>query len=627
MPFRFTEEDFNRYVPVKEHGGRSIWHDLLDLLQTKFGIPFSAVPWKPRQDWLDTLWFAPKGSPRGSWTNQAQFVFARNITEKKLRYGLSIECAPLSNSEKTGGSVDRDGRRLLLQLNNLDFRGQIDELLTQEGWTILARSWENDQHYDGKSLSQAIGLLDTVQKDQGWEVCIWKSLSAEAAIAAGEKIGEQITDAFLAVRSLWEAVIPEADRAYLYGNELLATPDPLRQPIISVRALLSAQLTQEGLHFTDWQLATFYTALQTKGFVILSGISGTGKTRLAQAFAGMLPQPAEGANHLFVTVRPDWRDSKSLLGYYNPLTGTYEWTPFLRFLLRAEQNYKTADKLAWFVILDEMNLAHVEYYFADLLSVLESGRDEDGWTREPLRMGYPDEAEGNLPPPELKLPPNLYIVGTVNVDETTHAFSPKVLDRAFTLELTDVDFSAYPIPPASTQHDLSDQERKAILKDFARNDKFARVEKPTIMAYVTAHPEIRDRLQTLKDLLRPHDLHFGYRVFDEIVAFLAAAESNKLYDDLNGAEAAFDAAVLMKVLPKFHGSRSRLEKPLCAVLAWCVNPGAPDIKAVEDALRDVGSDKTVQQAMASSLFLYPKTAERVQRMLARLYTDGFAAFG
>ena len=155
-----------------------------------------------------------------------------------------------------------------------------------------------------------------------------------------------------------------------------------------------------------------------------------------------MPQPAEGANHLFVTVRPDWRDSKSLLGYYNPLTGAYEWTPFLRFLLRAVQSYEARDGLAWFVILDEMNLAHVEYYFADLLSVLESGRDEDGWTREPLRLGYPDEAAGNLPPRELKLPPNLYIVGTVNVDETTHAFSPKVLDRAFTLELTDVDFTA-----------------------------------------------------------------------------------------------------------------------------------------------------------------------------------------
>jgi 5-methylcytosine-specific restriction enzyme B len=390
---------------------------------------------------------------------------------------------------------------------------------------------------------------------------------------------------------------------------------------------LSNEFVIHNLVYPEWQLATFYTALQTKGFVILSGISGTGKTRLAQAFAGMLPQPAEGANHLFVTVRPDWRDSKSLLGYYNPLTGAYEWTPFLRFLLRAEQNYKSEDKLAWFVILDEMNLAHVEYYFADLLSVLESGRDEDGWTREPVRLGYPDEAAGDLPPRERKLPPNLYIVGTVNVDETTHAFSPKVLDRAFTLELTDVDFTTYPIPSASTQLGPSDQERKAILKDFARNDRFARVEKPTIMAYVTTHPKIRDRLQTLNDVLSPHDLHFAYRVFDEIVTFLAAAESNKLYDDLDGAEAAFDAAVLMKVLPKFHGSRGRLERPLCAVLAWCVNPGTPNVKAIEDALQEVGPDKTVKQAVLSFQFLYPRTAERVQRMLARLYTDGFAAFG
>jgi len=185
-------------------------------------------------------------------------------------------------------------------------------------------------------------------------------------------------------------------------------------PSVNVGAALAARLTHGGLHFTPWQRATFYTALQTKGFVILSGISGTGKTRLAQAFAGMLPQPAEGANHLFVPVRPDWRDSKSLLGYYNPLTGTYEWTPFLRFLLRVVQSYEARDSLAWFVILDEMNLAHVEYYFADLLSVLESGRDGDGWTREPLRLGYPDDAAGDLPPRDLRLPPNLYIVGTVN---------------------------------------------------------------------------------------------------------------------------------------------------------------------------------------------------------------------
>ena len=640
MTFQFNKDDFNRYVSVKEHGGRHIWHDLQELLKKDLGVPFSAVPWKPRQDWLDTLWFAPKRSPRGSWTNQAQFVIARSIVEKKLRYGLSVECAPLPDSEQPDGVVDRDGWRLLSELNNQDFKRQIDELLTQEGWTILARNWENDQHYDGKSLSQAMGLLGTVQKDQGWEVCIWKSLSTEAAIAAGEEISEQIVDAFLEVRPLWIKIIPKADRKYLVdqqngdnlnkgdqdGNDQNKNNgDKGISPPLG--KILKTHVASQNLHFTPWQLATFYTALQTKGFVILSGISGTGKTRLAQAFAGMLPQPAEGANHLFVTVRPDWRDSKSLLGYYNPLTGTYEWTPFLRFLLLAVQSYEARDGLVWFVILDEMNLAHVEYYFADLLSVMESGRDEDSWTREPLRLGYPDDATGDLPPRELKLPPSLYIVGTVNVDETTHAFSPKVFDRAFTLELTDVDFTAYPAAAAFTQPNLSDQERNAILKDFTREGRFARIDKQVIADYAGVHAEVRSRLQDLNNLLRPHDLHFGYRVFDEIVAFLAAAQDNKLYEDLNGEDTAFDAAVLMKVLPKFHGSRSRLEKPLCSVLAWCVNPLTPNIKTVEDALREIGSDKTVQQAMATSSFLYLRTAERIQCMLSRLYTDGFAAFG
>jgi hypothetical protein len=145
----------------------------------------------------------------------------------------------------------------------------------------------------------------------------------------------------------------------------------------------------KGFQFTKEQVVAFYAALKTKGFVILSGLSGTGKTKLAQLFAELLCpcekcQKGEGHNvcdkctHLFLSVRPDWRDSKALLGYYNPLTERYESTPLLEFLLRAAWDYKQNESNAqpYFVILDEMNLAHVEYYFADFLSVLESGRNE-----------------------------------------------------------------------------------------------------------------------------------------------------------------------------------------------------------------------------------------------------------
>jgi 5-methylcytosine-specific restriction endonuclease McrBC GTP-binding regulatory subunit McrB len=277
------------------------------------------------------------------------------------------------------------------------------------------------------------------------------------------------------------------------------------------------------------------------------------------------------------------------------------------------------------VILDEMNLAHVEYYFADLLSVLESGRDAGGWSREPLRLSYPDDAGGDLPPRELHLPPNLYIVGTVNVDETTHAFSPKVLDRAFTLELTEADFSAYPSLEDEEPFDLDERGRWSLLDGFTFGGTFARIDKRGIVDYVTACPEVRSWLQSLNSLLRAYDLHFGYRVFDEIVSFLSAADQSGLYESLGGM-AAFDAAVLMKVLPKFHGSRSKLEAPLRAVLAWCIDPEAPAEEAISDALQNIETDGDVS-AILDLEYRLPKTASRARRMMWALYATGFAAFG
>jgi len=508
---------------------------------------------------------------------------------------------------------------------------------------------------------------------------------------------------------------------------------------------------RQGLHFTPWQIATFYTALQTKGFVILSGISGTGKSKLARQFAAALPQPQhaeeettrdlvavtvqpymrkygrltipkratpfftppapgeareitvhfgtqratcrfvhaayggsdylslllrgearrwftatlqpedtlyldfetdakgnlrglrlipeaellrqkpprQGRNWLFVPVRPDWRDGKSLLGYYNPLTNTYHWTPFLRFVLQAVRSYRRREGLAWFVILDEMNLARVEYYFGDLLSVLESGRDAEGWTREPLRFTYPDDAEGDRPPREVFLPPNLYILGTINVDETTHTLSPKVLDRAFTLELNEADLETYLTQGMDTETVAFDSQ--AVLRNFSFEGRFVHLEKQAIAAFLSEHHAIRAQLHRLNQALQPYDLHFGYRVFDEIVAFLLSAEHNGLYEELGGLPAALDAAVLMKVLPKFHGGRSKLEAPLRAVLAWCVDPDQPPTQrvaaALDDALRghdDVGT--ALRQALTDLAPRMPQTAAKACCMLGHLYTTGFASF-
>ena len=504
----------------------------------------------------------------------------------------------------------------------------------------------------------------------------------------------------------------------------------------------------EHLTYTDSQIASYYTALQTKGFVILSGISGTGKSKIAQRFADMLPDvvienaghlgdhtfrlkyapymkekgyiylqkviadelpvPKEGvrytinmsvageqgtariatreaptrgtsitphgalrdaikaidvpsfllratptgdgtqiehiailtgaaawngeaptcaSNHLFLPVRPDWRDGKALIGYQNPLKGEYVRTDFLDFVIAAQDDYRAGNRNAFFVILDEMNLAHVEYYFADVLSVIESGRDDDGWTVEGIPLAVHEE-ESELPR-RLHLPPNLYIVGTVNMDETTHPFSPKVLDRAFTIELTDVDFRDYPPEPIDGETDLSDQERQALLDAFIGNgDRYPRIDKDDIRAVVERHGQLRADLDNLNTSLKRYRMHFGYRVFDEIMQFVHNAELNGLFSP----EEAFDHAVLMKVLPKFNGSRAKLERPLVELILW----SRQRVQATDDDARAIVADLENYLSAGKSLdslvvdsddWRYPATGKRAALMMQDLYTDGFASFG
>lgn len=536
------------------------------------------------------------------------------------------------------------------------------------------------------------------------------------------------------------------------GNWVLASLHPVEA--------LHDGFAAAGLFYTTDQIATFYTALQTKGFVILSGISGTGKSKIAQHFVSMLPDsvstipsithrddlislkvhpyskqngylalpmkqiekfpiplPGESvsvdirlgdvtaeaklkhivfgngqkrivrltlssevkkrfqaldidqvlylepkvaiedgedrittfsiltpsevernsslklmepiSNHLFLSVRPDWRDSRALIGYQNPLLGEYEWTDFLRFILHAGENYRSGTPIAWFVILDEMNLAHVEYYFADLLSVLESGRDDEGWTREAIRIQRPepiDEQDEDVPPAEIRLPPNLYIIGTVNMDETTHAFSPKVLDRAFTMELSEVDFSSYPITTSGNAGEPTRAERSALLSGFSRNGRFVRIEKTEVRDVVVEYPAIRDWLQNLNGLLEKSRMNFGYRVFDEIAAFTGNGMRNFVDFEL---EQVFDRAVLMKVLPKFSGSAARLERPLLDLLAWCVDPGRlpqKEIRQAFDSLGDDGWSASTHPVLAEGM-MFPVTGKRVMRMLDTLAVEGFASFG
>lgn len=206
----------------------------------------------------------------------------------------------------------------------------------------------------------------------------------------------------------------------------------------------------------------YLAALRTKPFMLLAGISGTGKSRIVREMAKACWTPEEDEygkncprNFCMVQVKPNWHDSSDLIGYVSRINGEkYVVGPFLRFIAKAIQD----PKRPYFLCLDEMNLAPVEQYFAEYLSVIESRKLQDGHIEtDPIvpfevteaygslidqlfesdeeRKAYKTEEGGK----RLTIPENLFVVGTVNMDETTFSFSRKVLDRAMTIEMNEVN--------------------------------------------------------------------------------------------------------------------------------------------------------------------------------------------
>ena len=283
-------------------------------------------------------------------------------------------------------------------------------------------------------------------------------------------------------------------------------------------------IAAKGYYFDDETIYNYHICLKTRPFVILAGLSGTGKSKLSQLYAEAIGHTVQNKRYLRLAVRPNWNDDRYLLGYLNSITGEYVTEPAVDFIMKAEED---RDNL-YFFCLDEMNLAHVEYYFSQFLSALEEDNPSDRWI--PLMSERAQASLSVHTPHKILVPTNLLFTGTINVDETTQPLSDKVIDRANTIEFFAVELDKIP-------------ERKPLPDQMVVSAK-------AWSSYITRETDTSFRAQIIEigKILNKADLGLGYRILRDIELYMA--NSKNLLQPIT----AFDLQVKQRILPRVRGT-------------------------------------------------------------------------
>ncbi len=456
---------------------------------------------------------------------------------------------------------------------------------------------------------------------------------------------------------------------------------------------------------SDGSIMQYLVALRTKPFMLLAGISGTGKSRIVRELAfkscPKCLQDKNGTtpgNYCMIEVKPNWHDSTELLGYYSRLgKAGYQFKKFVKFLVKA----KMYPKVPFFVCLDEMNLAPVEQYFAEILSILETrkhpkneGKDEvnmneiktevivdscyfrelsemssarntatgdtynqnltdkaiylklfDINTKEAIEKEEIDDEIGNrheLTTEGLTLPDNVFIIGTVNMDDTTHQFSRKVIDRAMTIEMNGGRLANM-------------YGRSRDLEYIDDKEEQSRWQQAFIQRYVTAdevldtHPDVAgkikmilpEKLEEINKALKGTPFEVSYRVLNELTIMVGVMIDDKKdeeYDLDKIINQAVNNILLMKILPRIEGDAemfalSKEYKTKMSVsyndrLEWLKDIApAPQSKVATEEAPDSQEEGTKTESEEPKTDIHQQTAkDKIQEMIDRLRNQEFTRF-
>ena len=610
---RFLDEILKRYVPARKEGkggpfggAHPLWVQFEGLADALRGLepirsrPGLQVKWSAGQgNWARVPWVALMEEDETTSTQRgvyAVFLFREDMSGVYLTWNQGV--TELRNQHGT-----REGRRILreratrledfLPTDRRGFEtGDGIDLRTDAG---LARAYENS------TIAFRLYEPDALPEDR--EV----AADLEVVLTAYDRyLGSDLQREFTL-----DSEEEEPNAEILTGDSKPTLGSAFDRPA-ALESLLK-HIAEEGWVYEPWQVAQYVTAVRTKPFVILAGITGTGKSKLPSLVA-----KATGGKARLVPVRPDWTDSSEVLGYLD-LEGVFRPGSALEVASTAV----TEDDVHHTLIVDEMNLARVEHYFAEVLSRIEDRHAARGGGFESSHLIRMDLREEDAEWGRVRLPANLALVGTVNMDESAHGFSRKVLDRAFTLELSEVDLEAGLNPRQDGELALPPPWPvdawfpRAIRLSQLNSRSGADAER--IVTAVTA-------LQEVNALLTPAQLQVGYRTRDEVALFLVhAAEIEGAFRTSEGHPVSpLDLALQMKILPRIAGGSGAVRHALLGLLgwAWMGRPFNDEMEARE--LMDEWHSDGRPSRMTSAR--YPGFASRCALMLDRLQTEGFTSY-
>lgn len=400
---------------------------------------------------------------------------------------------------------------------------------------------------------------------------------------------------------------------------------------------LMEQTIQENTVLSRIENNSISRALLSKPFLILTGPSGTGKTRGALQLAESL---CDADFRAVVAVGADWTDNRHVLGFLNPLQTfdgdglglpIFETTPILNLLLHAN-NYTDITHV---LILDEMNLSHVERYFADFLSAMELKDKEKALKVHSAVMAK--TREGLDVPGCIDFPENLFVIGTVNIDETTYMFSPKVLDRANVIEIHAEEKQLENFLKGVAQV----TETEAIDYGITFLDAARIIRNEEAHALVPFLP-VRDlatvRIMELFRIMKRGRGEFGFRTAREVLAYMRTAyfltpeteravwaTTERTNRDDDHWMTALDLQILQKILPKLHGSRTRLSPLLGALAQYCAT--GQEAYAMEHFPEAGNAPKrSLSDARNAQNPQFPKSYQKLERMIEVLLEEQFVSF-